>query len=156
MIVLRRSSYLFPSLSKLCDRLEPLGYLVVRCTAGFIYAVHGFGRLRIVDIGGPTIESTGQFMERFGFVPGLFWSYGVTALELVGGILLILGLFTRPVAVLLVGFMAVATFYVTARFGFWARDGGFEFSLILLALAFAFLIKGGGPYSVDRLSGNEN
>jgi putative oxidoreductase len=155
MTILLESRYVLPALGRLWEQLEPLAYPLVRCTAGFIYALHALARLRVVDIGGPTIESTGQFMDRFGLVPGLFWTYCITALEFVGGVLLILGLFTRPVAALFVGFMTVATFYVNARFGFWARDGGLEYPLILLALAVAFLIRGGGPYSVDQRVGRE-
>ena len=155
MTDLLEERYVFPALGKLWEQLEPLAYPLVRCTAGFIYALHGLARLRVVDIGGPTIETTSQFMDRFGLMPGLFWSYFITGLELAGGVLLILGLFTRPVAALFVGFMAVATFYITARFGFWARDGGLEYPLILFALAIAFLIRGGGTHSVDRMISRE-
>lgn len=72
-------------------------------------------------------------------------------LELVGGILLILGLFTRPVAFILSGMMAVAYFGWHAPGGFWPILNKGElavlYSFVYLYLAFA----GGGPWSLDAL-----
>lgn len=75
------------------------------------------------------------------------------ALELFGGALLLVGLFSRPVAFLLSGMMAVAYFMAHAPQGFWPMLNGGElaafYSFTFLYLAFA----GPGPLSLDRLFG---
>ena len=122
----------------------------MRSVTGVIFTLHGAARFRLIDIGGPTIISTAKFNEAFGFYPGLVWSYYETSLELIGGLLLVIGLFTRPASLLLIGFLLVATVYVTPHFGFWSRDNGFEYSLILLLIVVYILARGGGPMSLDR------
>ena len=127
---------------------------MARFATGAILAVHGAARFRLINIGGPTIESTARFNASFGIEPGLLWSYYVTCLEL-GGVLLMLGFLTRPVALLLTAFLLVATVYVTPHFGFWAREGGFEYSLALLSLVLCIFARGGGAFSLDRHIGRE-
>ncbi len=138
-----------PPLARLWQALEPVAYLVMRCCTGGILATHGAARFRLIDIGGPTVASTAKFNAAFGIEPSLLWSYYITSLELVGGLLLIIGLLTRPVALLFTAFLLVATVYVTPHFGFWSRDNGFEYSLVLLLLMLSILARGGGPLSVD-------
>ena len=80
-------------------------------------------------------------------VGSIFWIAGL--LELVGGALLMLGLFTRPVAFVLSGMMAVAYFQFHAPQGFWPTSNGgipaVMYSFFFLYLAFA----GPGEWSVD-------
>jgi len=76
-----------------------------------------------------------------------FWFAGV--LELVGGALIVLGLFTRPVAFLLAGEMAVAYFQAHAPRNFWPVLNGGE-SVVLFCFVFLYLFDAGaGPYSLD-------
>jgi putative oxidoreductase len=79
----------------------------------------------------------------------LSWTAG--ALELVGGALLALGLFTRPVAFILCGEMAFAYFLSHAPRGFFpvlnGGDAAILYCFVFLYLAFA----GGGPWSLDRI-----
>ena len=87
--------------------------------------------------------------------PALASLFGIQGcIEIVGGVLLLLGLFTRPVAFILAGDMAVAYFMVHARRNFFpvvnGGDAAILFCFIFLYLAFA----GGGAWSVDgRRSG---
>jgi putative oxidoreductase len=77
----------------------------------------------------------------------LMWFAGV--LEVFGGALIVLGLFTRPVAFLLAGEMAVAYFYAHAPRGFWPILNGGE-SAVLFCFIFLYLFAtGAGPFSVD-------
>jgi putative oxidoreductase len=75
-------------------------------------------------------------------------------IELVGGFLLLIGLFTRPVAFILSGDMAVAYFMSHAPQSFFPivnrGDGAILYCFIFLYLAFA----GGGPWSVDAAMGS--
>jgi putative oxidoreductase len=73
--------------------------------------------------------------------------------ELVGGALLVIGLFTRPVAFVLSGMLAVAYFYAHAPQGFFPILNGGELAA-LYCFVFLFLsAAGGGAWSVDRLRG---
>lgn len=74
-------------------------------------------------------------------------------IELVGGVLLVIGLFTRPVAFVLSGTMAVAYFYAHAGQGFFPLLNGGELAA-LYCFVFLFLAAaGGGAWSVDRMRG---
>jgi len=73
------------------------------------------------------------------------------ALEFFGGLLLLLGLFTRPTAFILSGLMAVAYFMAHAPQGFWPILNKGELA-VLYSFVFLYLAAaGGGPWSVDRL-----
>jgi putative oxidoreductase len=72
-----------------------------------------------------------------------------------GGICLILGLLTRPVAALFAGFMLVAAFHVHAPIGWFWTKRGMEVPLYLLLISLAILIRGGGPLSLDNRLGRE-
>lgn len=72
-------------------------------------------------------------------------------LEVVGGALLVAGLFTRPVAFILSGQMAVAYFLAHGSQGFWPALNGGE-AAILFSFVFLYLaLEGGGEWSVDAL-----
>ena len=95
----------------------------------------------------------------FGFLapPGMtglpalsqMWVGGI--LEFFGGLLLLVGLFTRPVAFILAGMLAVAYFQFHAPGGFWPLQNKGELA-VLYCFVFLFLaVAGGGEWSVDRL-----
>jgi putative oxidoreductase len=87
-----------------------------------------------------------------GGAPLELWSLmGVAGvLELFGGLLLLLGLFTRPIAFLLAGEMAVAYFRAHLPNGFWPIANRGELA-VLYCFAFLYLAAaGGGPWSLDR------
>src|SRR5258708_11645923 len=71
------------------------------------------------------------------------------ALELVGGVLLILGLFTRPVAFILSGQMAVAYFMAHAPRGFHPLVNGGESTILFCFLFLYIAAAGAGPWSLD-------
>ncbi len=74
-------------------------------------------------------------------------------IELIGGVLIVIGLFTRPVAFILSGTMAVAYFYVHSPQGFFPLLNGGELA-VLYCFVFLFIAAaGGGAWSVDRLRG---
>jgi putative oxidoreductase len=72
-------------------------------------------------------------------------------MEIVGGALLLLGLFTRPVAFLLSGEMAFAYFIAHAPKGFWPIVNQGELAALYCFLFLYLAAAGGGPWSVDRL-----
>jgi putative oxidoreductase len=76
-------------------------------------------------------------------------------LETVGAVCIIVGLFTRFFAAALAIEMGIAFLVVHMSKGFAASQGGFEYVLLLGIVLFAIAIRGGGPYSVDRMIGKE-
>ena len=79
----------------------------------------------------------------------LIWTAGF--LEVVGGLLLVLGLFTRPVAFLLCGEMAVAYFRQHAPRGFWPIINGGELAVLYCFVFLYLALAGPGPVSLDRV-----
>jgi putative oxidoreductase len=142
-----------PALHGLAQALSPLAEPAVRVTAGLLLVPHGAQKL-FGWFGGYGLEATGQF---FATKLGLPASFALLAglIEFVGGIMLALGLFTRPVAALVVGVMAYAAFGVHFNNGLFWTNGGFEFPLLWGVVALAFVLRGGGRYSVDALIGRE-
>ena len=90
-------------------------------------------------------------MAKSGFVPGIFFAYAAMFLETVGAVCVALGLFTRFFAAALAIEMALITFIVQLPRGF----GRMELSLIWGLVFFAIALRGGGPYSLDRVIGKE-
>jgi putative oxidoreductase len=72
-------------------------------------------------------------------------------LEFFGGALLFIGLFTRPVAFLLSGMMAVAYFQVHAPGGFWPLQNKGELAVLYCFIYLYIAAAGGGAWSVDAL-----
>ena len=84
--------------------------------------------------------------------PGLFSMIGVAGvLEFFGGLLLLIGLFTRPVAFILSGMLAVAYFMVHAPQGFWPILNRGELAALYSFLFLYLAVAGGGAWSIDRL-----
>ena len=113
---------------------------VLRIIAAFLFIAHGAQKLFgfLAPPGMPSFEPLSQM-----------WIGGV--LEFFGGLLLLLGLFTRPVAFILSGMMAVAYFQMHAPGGFWPLENKGELA-VLYCFVFLFLaVAGGGEWSIDRL-----
>jgi putative oxidoreductase len=76
-------------------------------------------------------------------------------LELVGGALMITGLFTRPVAFVLSGLMAFAYFIAHAPGGFWPIVNRGELAALYSFVFLYFAAAGGGPWSLDHVMRNQ-
>jgi putative oxidoreductase len=113
---------------------------ILRIVTGFLFAAHGAQKL--LGYPAPMPGGTAPLASMIGFA-------GI--LELVGGLLIMLGLFTRPVAFILSGMMAVAYFMAHASGGFWPLLNKGELA-VLYCFIFLFLAAaGGGAWSIDRL-----
>ena len=112
---------------------------VLRIVAGFMFMIHGTQKW----LGFPVARATPTTLMSLSGAAGV--------LELAGGALLLVGLFTRPVAFLLSGLMAFAYFIAHAPAGFWPIVNRGELAA-LYSFVFLYLsAAGGGPWSADRL-----
>ena len=128
-------------MERVLGRYSPYLYALLRIVAGFLFFQHGLPKL----FGGFGRDAPVELMSQMGLA-------GI--IEVVGGALISVGLFTSPVAFIASGEMAVAYFQAHAPRGFWPIMNGGE---ITVALCFAFLYiatRGGGPYSLDALLGS--
>jgi putative oxidoreductase len=126
-------------------RTQGWGLTVLRVVVGIVFLVHGGQKLFFMGFGG-----VAGFLGSLGVpAPGLF-AVIVTLVELLGGLALILGLFTRVVAVLLAVDMLVATLTVHLPNGFFVSAGGYEFTLVLLAASVALAVAGPGEAALDK------
>ena len=85
---------------------------------------------------------------QIGSLPGV-----AGVIELIGGVLFAIGLFTRPVAFVLSGFTAVAYFMAHASKGFYPVLNGGELAALFSFVFLYFAFAGGGPWSVDAMMG---
>lgn len=122
------------------EKRKEIGSLLVRMVLGIIFLVHGFMKFD----GG--IENVVGFFSSVG-LPG-FLAYIVGAIELVGGILMILGVGTRVVAALFAFVMIGAIVSVKLVKGF---VGGYEFDLALLAMSVHLVLSGSQLYAIESL-----
>ena len=115
---------------------------ILRIIAGFLYLQHGTAKL----FGAPHVAMFDGLQ--------VFSLMGVAGiLELVGGALLLLGLFTRPVAFILSGQMAAAYFIAHAPAGFLPILNGGEMAVMYCFTFLYFAAAGAGAYSLDALRG---
>lgn len=128
--------------------------LALRLPLGIIFAAHGAQKL-FGWFGGYGLEGTGQWMASIGLEPGVLLAALSGSAEFFGGLFLILGLLTRPSALVLAVTMLVAIFSVHISNGLFMSNNGYEFGLALLAGAASLLISGGGRASVDSLIANK-
>ena len=113
-------------------------YALLRIVAGFLFFQHGLQKL----FGIPGTQPAVELMTQRGLA-GL--------IELVGGTLIAIGLFTSPVAFIASGEMAVAYFQQHAPRGFWPILNGGELAALYCFLFLYFAAIGSGKWSVDSL-----
>jgi len=117
---------------------------VLRIVAAFLFILAGTSKLFGFPATNPPSSGTLPFMSQL-------WIGGV--LETFGGSLLLLGLFTRPVAFLLSGEMAVAYFQFHFPRGFWPITNGGMPAVLFCFIWLYFSAAGGGPLSLDAKRG---
>jgi putative oxidoreductase len=139
---------MYPRLSGFYATMLPIAETFVRIVVGAMFLMHVSVKFKI---GAGAVAA--NIFAKNGLEPALGWAYVAMFIELVGGVCLIAGLFTRFVAAVLAIEMLIALLFVHLPKGYAAGAGGYEYVLLIGAVCFAFAIRGGGPYSVDRLLG---
>lgn len=126
------------------------GLLLLRVVIGLLFAGHAMQKLS-GWFGGYGLAGTGGFFESIGIKPGRTMALLAGLAELIGGLLFVLGLFTPLAAALIVLTMVMAIIKVHGKNGLWITQNGYEFNLVLIAIAVAVALTGPGDISIDSL-----
>jgi putative oxidoreductase len=129
------------------------GILIIRLVVGLYVAGHGVQKL-FGWFGGPGLAAIiGAFGSGLGFRPARLWATSLAATEVVGGLLMAIGLLGPLGPIAVAGSMLGATVYGHWSKGPWSSKGGYELAATNLAVALAVALLGVGRFSVDTLLG---
>jgi putative oxidoreductase len=137
---------IIPAMGGIYASLREGAETLLRLIAGLALVTHGAGKI------GDPFGAAGM-VEGLGFYPGAFWSLMLALTEFVGGILIAIGLLTRPAS-----FAAMFVLLVTVYVHWILRGEGYsgaEKSILWAAIFFYFAIRGGNRHSVDAKLGKE-
>lgn len=121
--------------------------LVFRVIFGFIFALHGLGKIK----GG--IGGTAGWFDSMGMKPGKVHARAAAGTEIGTGVLLALGLLTPFAAAGMVGVMVVAGWTVHRNNGFMIVNDGWEYTFVVALVAVFLAGLGPGEFSVDEALG---
>jgi putative oxidoreductase len=144
-------------LSSLYQTLAPYAEALLRIAVGLALVPHGlrntFGFFPNTGVRAHDLRELAKQLDHDGYRPGAFWAPAISVTQLIGGPLLALGLFTRPVAAVVMVFLLVAD-VERWRVGkyFW-NQLGLEYTVMWTIATFVVFVHGGGAYSLDHLFG---
>jgi putative oxidoreductase len=124
------------------DRMQPLALLVMRLTLGIIMTAYGYQNVF------RHLRDHAQLVASLGFPHWLGYASSFT--ELLAGLLILVGLFTRPAAFALCLGLVVAIWKLHWHNGLMGEQG-YEFPLALASLAFALIFFGAGEIAIDHV-----
>lgn len=123
--------------------------LLLRVTVGLTLAAHGYNKF----FGGGRIAGTARWFESIGMRPGRRHAVLAALTEIAAGLALAAGLATPVAAAGFVGLMAVAFWVAHRGKGFFVFSDGWEYTVVLAAVAVAVAVSGPGRFSLDSFAG---
>jgi putative oxidoreductase len=135
---------MMPTIDTVIATWSPRVLSILRIIVGLLFLEHGTSKYLSL----PVSPSTGVAAMSLPGINGM--------IELVGGVLIVLGLFTRPVAFILAGDMAVAYFIAHSPRGFFPLLNGGELAIVYCFVFLYLAVAGGGVWSLDTLRGGNN
>ncbi len=129
-----------------------IALLILRIVVGLTLAAHGAQKV-LGWFEGSGIEGFAGGLTKMGIKPPRLWAWVASLAELVGGLLLALGLLWPAGPLAGIGSMVVAIVAVHWSKGFFSSRGGIEFPLVMLASMLAMGIAGPGRWALDTLVG---
>jgi putative oxidoreductase len=151
MVVVNKEAHMF---KKLIQTNDDVSVLILRLMLGIVFFPHGMQKL-LGWFGGYGFSGTFEMFTTKMAIPAVFAFLAIIA-EGLGPLGLITGLLTRVAAFGIAVEMAVAVYMLHWQNGFYMnwfgnqKGEGFEFHLLVFAIAIALMIKGGGKWSVDK------
>jgi putative oxidoreductase len=146
---IREPRPLLPFLKPFYRVVVPLAWPLVRIGVGWNLAVHGWGKV----LRGPAAQAV--LLARDGYDFGRPLVVLLIFVELIGGICIMLGLFTRFFAAAVAIEMGLLTFDHYWSHGFSWLNRGYEYTLLWGVVTLAIALRGGGEFSLDRKIGRE-
>ena len=145
-VTTHRPGLILPFLRPLYATLNESAETLLRVVAGALLVTHGYGKIM------NPFGAVGM-VEGLGFYPGVFWSPLLAATEFFGGILVAIGLFTRPAALASAIVLAVTIYFhgIVRAEGL----GGAEKSILWTAIMLYFAVRGSNSQSVDARIGRQ-
>ena len=144
---------IIPGLRPITDGLAEPAYALARLVAGAFLVPHGAWKL-FSFTGGTHAEMVDYFVS-LNLQPAELLVDLVGVVEFFGGILIALGLLSRPAAALAAISTGVAAFYVHLPLGFYVEGGGTEFATLWTVVLLMIAVRGGGRISLDHWLGRE-
>lgn len=123
-----------------------LGLLLIRLIFGLTFAAHGTQKL-FGWFGGHGLAGTAGWLESIGIKPGKLNALAAGLAEVVGGLLLAVGLGLPVAALLVTATMLVAIVKVHSK-SYWATAGGYEYNLAIIVVAIGMALVGPGAYAL--------
>ena len=120
----------------------------LRLLLAAIFLVHGYPKLF------KDFKGTAGFLASIGFKPGVFWAFVLGVTEFFGAIAILIGVFSRVVAGMLIISMSIAT--LTKIFKWkkpFSGENGWEFDALIVAALIALFLLGSGTWSIDQAVG---
>jgi len=149
------TALIVPQLGQLYQALAPWTEALLRAGVGLALVPHGlrntFGLFPSTGVRAHNVTELAQQLDRDGYRPGRFWAPAISITQLVGGPMLALGLFTRPVTVPILLFLIVSNFERWRVGGYFWNKTGLEYTLMWTLGVLYFLVHGGGTISLDHL-----
>jgi putative oxidoreductase len=136
---------LVPGLAPLYGAMEPFAYAIMRFASGGTMATFGWAKLF-----GNGMARDVELFHKLGLEPANFWGYFTSGLEFFGGLMVAIGLLTRPVAAMLLGELLVIFIMVIVP-----RGTDYQLTTVWIGAFALVLCRGGARISVDRLIGRE-
>lgn len=135
------------------SRFRGTALLFLRVVTGVIYVAHGY----VLKIhGDAAVSDFAGFLGSLSVPSPEFFAYLVVTIEIVGGLALIAGLWTRTAASATALVALFTILLVHAQNGFFVSNNGYEFPLLLLASGIVLATIGGGRYALDTLLGKHS
>ncbi len=155
-------SLIIPAVGGLYEAGSNIAYPMVRFFAGIMLVPHGAQKL--FEMFGGNFQGTAGFFTKMGLTPAEIWVYAAGTIEFFGGILIAIGLLTRPAALAATVLLLVAAIHVhmltlpdvfAGKGGYFWTKLGYEYALLWAIIMLSIFFKGGGKMSVDSKLGKE-
>ena len=125
------------------NKHHPKWLVVLRIVLGLCLFLKGFGFIQ------NSVELTGYFSETSYFQKATWLNTVIPWVHLLGGSMIIVGLFTRLWTLVQIPILLGAVFFINTKTGVFAGESDLMFPVIILILLVFFFIEGGGPISLD-------
>jgi len=143
---------MIPALQPVYAALVEPAYALLRVIAGGFLVPHGMWKL--FGVTGDQAAMV-QFFASIGLQPAMLLTIAVGLVEFIGGILIVIGLATRPAALAATITTGTAALYFHLPNGFYVDNGGTEFASLWAVVLLFIAVRGGGAISLERAIGRE-